>query len=58
MPNALTAKEPIGANSLLSHWLPQPLQLALALPISSPHQRAVLVPARAVYSHSASLGRR
>jgi len=34
--------------------LPQPAQLALFLPISSPHGYAVSVPARAAYSNSAS----
>src|SRR3954469_4735327 len=57
-PNAFVAKASTGPSNRLSHWLPQPLQLALPLPISSPHQRAVLVPARAAYSHSASLGNR
>ena len=41
-----------------SKLLPQPLQLAWEVPMELPHQRAVFVPPRAAYSHSASLGRR
>ena len=40
-PKALGAKLPTGAVLRLSHWLPQPWQLALPVPRSSPHQRAV-----------------
>ena len=58
VPNGLATKEPTGAVWRPSHLLPQEWQLALFLPILSPQLYLVVVPARAAYSHSASLGSR
>jgi hypothetical protein len=57
-PNAFGAKEPTGAGERRSQRLPQPSHTVLPVPISSPQWRAVVVPARAAYSHSASDGSR
>src|SRR6516225_1887401 len=53
-PNRFGPNDPTGEGCLPSHRLPQAAQLALFLPISSPHGYAVCVPARAAYSNSAS----
>ena len=50
--------EPTGAVCRVSQRLPHPSQFARLRPIASPHQYRVVVPARATYSHSASLGSR
>ena len=58
MPHAFGAKEPTGAVLALSHWLPQSPQFALLLPTWLPQPYFATEPARAAYSHSASLGSR
>src|SRR6516164_11728053 len=50
--------DPTGAVCWRSHRLPHPSQLALPMPRSSPQEYRVLTPARAAYSHSASVGSR
>src|SRR4029434_6448977 len=57
-PKGFGGNEPTGAVTLLSHWLPQPAQVAMPDFISFPPQKAVSVPPRAAYSHSASVGKR
>ena len=57
-PKALAAKRPAGAGHLSSQRPPQPSQLARLRPMASPQLYLVVVPARAAYSHSASLGSR
>ena len=57
-PQSLAANEPTGAVRSASQRLPQPLQFARLRPMSGPQLYVVVVPARAAYSHSASLGRR
>ena len=52
------ANEPTGAARESSQRLPQPSQLARFTPMSLPQWYLVVVPARAAYSHSDSLGRR
>ena len=56
-PNGLGSKELAGAG-FPSQRLPQPSQLARLLPTWFPHQKLASLPARAAYSHSASVGRR
>src|SRR6516164_10373266 len=50
--------DPTGAVCWRSHRLPHPSQLALPMPTSSPQEYRVSAPARAAYSHSASVGSR
>ena len=57
-PNALAGNDPAGAVCLLSHWLPQPPQLARFDPMALPQLYADDEPARDTYSHSASLSKR
>ena len=57
-PNPFARNDLTGAVWLSSHRLPQPSQFARFTPISFPQLYLVVVPARAAYSHSASLGRR
>ena len=52
------AKLPTGAVCRPPIGVPQPRQLALFSPIPLPHGYRVSAPARAAYSHSASVGRR
>ena len=58
-PQALPANDATSAVRSSSRQLPQPSQFARLRPISGPQLYAVVVPARAAYSHSASrTGRR
>ena len=57
-PNGFAGNVPTGTVERSSHSLPQPMHTALPESNSSPHHRAVGVPPRAAYSHSASLGSR
>src|SRR5262249_60338906 len=54
-PHAFGLNDPTGAVCLRSHGLPQRSQSALPLPRSSPQEKRVRAPARAAYSHSASV---
>src|ERR1700675_2366175 len=56
-PKPLGRNEPVATICLLV-GLPQVSHCARPEPTSLPHQNGVLVPARAAYSHSASVGRR
>src|SRR5579864_1403489 len=57
-PKALAGNFPVGAGCFLSQGEPQPSQSACWTPTAGPQKYAVVVRARAAYSHSDSLSSR